>query len=83
MTQLLPSLSVVLPCFDEAPNVASAVYDARIAAGASALAHEVIVVDDGSTDQTATIAAMLGATFPEVRLVRHDRNRGYGAALPS
>ncbi|HET6507470.1 MAG TPA: glycosyltransferase family 2 protein [Baekduia sp.] len=81
MTHLLPSLSVVLPCYDEAPNVAAAVYDARIAAGASALRHEVIVVDDGSTDQTATIAAMLAATFPEVRLVRHDRNRGYGAAV--
>jgi glycosyltransferase involved in cell wall biosynthesis len=81
--QRLSFLSVVLPCYDEAPNVAAAVYEARTAAAASADRHEVIVVDDGSSDQTATIAAMLGATFPDVRLVRHARNRGYGAAVRS
>jgi glycosyltransferase involved in cell wall biosynthesis len=79
--QRLSFLSVVLPCYDEAPNVAAAVYEARTAAAASADRHEVIVVDDGSADRTAAIAAMLAAAFPDVRLVRHERNRGYGAAV--
>jgi glycosyltransferase involved in cell wall biosynthesis len=79
----LSFLSVVLPCYDEEPNVAAAVHEARVAAAASADRYEVIVVDDGSTDRTATIARLLAATFPEVRLVRHERNRGYGAAVRS
>jgi glycosyltransferase involved in cell wall biosynthesis len=77
----LSFVSIVLPCFDEEPNVAAAVYEARRAAAACADRHEVIVVDDGSTDHTATIAAALTATLPDVRLVRHARNRGYGAAV--
>ncbi|HWI74441.1 MAG TPA: glycosyltransferase family 2 protein, partial [Baekduia sp.] len=79
----LSSLSVVLPCYDEEPNVAAAVHEARVAAAASADWSEVIVVDDGSTDRTATIAALLAATFPDVRVVQHERNRGYGAAVRS
>ena len=48
----LPSLSIVLPCFDEAENVAEAIRQADDAAGRFALDHEVIVVDDGSSDET-------------------------------
>jgi glycosyltransferase involved in cell wall biosynthesis len=44
---------------------------------------EVIVVDDGSTDATRAIAEGLAARDPHVRVVGHDRNRGYGAALRS
>ena len=77
----LSFVSIVLPCFDEEPNVAAAVYEARAAGAACAERHEVIVVDDGSTDHTATIAAALTATLPDVRLVRHARNCGYGAAV--
>jgi len=39
-----------------------------------------LVVDDGSTDDTAEIATGLTAHFPKIQLIRHDRNRGYGAA---
>jgi glycosyltransferase involved in cell wall biosynthesis len=79
----LRSLSVVLPCFDEAPNVAAAVAEAHAAASAFAQAHEVIIVDDGSTDGTGAIAEKLAASDPRVRVVSHEVNRGYGAALRS
>jgi glycosyltransferase involved in cell wall biosynthesis len=79
----LPGLSVVLPCFDEAPNVAAAVAEARRAAARWADRFEVVVVDDGSRDGTRAVAAALAAADPRVRVVVHERNRGYGAAVRS
>jgi len=43
---------------------------------------EILVVDDGSTDDTAAIVERLAADDDRIRLVRHETNRGYGAALP-
>jgi glycosyltransferase involved in cell wall biosynthesis len=79
----LGSLSVVLPCYDEADNVAAAVANATAAARTTSFEHEIIVVDDGSTDDTAAIATALAAADPHVRLIVHERNRGYGDALRS
>ena len=79
----LPGLSVVLPCFNEAPNVAEAIFAATTAAAIAADRYEVIVVDDGSSDDTATIAASLADAGLPVRVVVHGRNRGYGQALRS
>jgi glycosyltransferase involved in cell wall biosynthesis len=79
----LSSLAIVLPCFDEEPNVAAAVAQAQRAAERFAARHEVIVVDDGSSDHTGAIAESIAARDPRVRLIAHERNRGYGAAVRS
>jgi glycosyltransferase involved in cell wall biosynthesis len=79
----LPGLTVVLPCFNEAPNIAQAILQATWAAAWNADEHQIVVVDDGSTDGTAEIAAEVARSVPNVRIVEHDRNRGYGAALTS
>lgn len=80
----LAGLSIVLPCFDEAENVAAAIEQAAAAAAAVTDGrYEVIVVDDGSQDGTADIASAFAARDPRVRLVVHPSNRGYGAALRS
>ncbi len=42
---------------------------------------EIIVVDDGSSDATAQIVTEIGESHPEIRLMSHDGNQGYGAAL--
>jgi hypothetical protein len=80
---VLSGLTVVLPCFNEAENVADAIRYATSAAERCALTHEILVVDDGSADDTATITARLSETDPRVRLIVHGRNLGYGSALRS
>src|SRR4051812_1826439 len=79
----LEGVSIVLPCHDEAPNLTAAVSMAAAAGRRHALAHEVIVVDDGSRDRTLSIATALAALDPSVRVVVHPTNQGYGAALRS
>ncbi len=79
----LPGLTVVLPCFDEADNVADAIRNACAAAERCANEYEVVVVDDGSSDDTARIAGAFVERDKRVRLILHISNRGYGDALRS
>src|SRR6478672_10472642 len=75
------SLSLILPAFNEAAGIAEAVAEADDALAQFAQNYEIIVVDDGSRDDTSAIVEHLIHTHPRVRLVRHPINRGYGAAL--
>jgi glycosyltransferase involved in cell wall biosynthesis len=73
-------LSVIVPCFNEAATIERLL--ARVlAADTLGLALEVVVVDDGSTDDSAAIVERLAGGEPRLRLLRQDRNRGKGAAL--
>ncbi len=76
-----PLLSVVIPAYNEEDaigGVLQRVLATRPALGAAGVGElEVIVVDDGSRDGTAQAVA----AWPEVRLVEHPGNRGYGAAI--
>lgn len=77
----LRGLSIILPCYDEAENVERAIDEATAAGELVADAHEILVVDDGSTDATRELAAARAAADPRVRVLVHDVNRGYGAAV--
>lgn len=80
----LQDLSLFFPCHNEADNLEALVDDALTALPALATTYEVILVDDGSSDDSATVAARLAQRHPGVvRLVRHEVNRGYGGALRS
>src|SRR5205823_13773473 len=76
-----PSLSLVLPAYNEADGIAAAVAEADDALGRFAGDYEILVVDDGSRDATAAVVEELARERPRVRLLRHGHNRGYGAAL--
>lgn len=80
---MTPSLSLVLPAYNEAAVIADAVAEADEALCQLACRPEIIVVDDGSNDATADIVAELCKHNPRLCLVRHPINRGYGAALRS
>jgi glycosyltransferase involved in cell wall biosynthesis len=75
------SFSLVLPAYNEEANVAVVVSDALAIVPRFSDDFEIIVVDDGSRDRTAEIVSQLATVNPRVRLLRHGRNRGYGAAL--
>jgi glycosyltransferase involved in cell wall biosynthesis len=79
----LTGLTIVLPCFDEAENLPDAVRYATEAAERCALTHEIVVVDDGSSDETVAVAGALAARDSRIRLIVHAENLGYGAALRS
>jgi len=80
----LQELSLFFPCHNEAENLEALLADALAALPALATTYEVILVDDGSRDDTAGVAERLVQRHGGVvRLVRHDVNRGYGGALRS
>ncbi len=74
-------LSLVIPAFNEEAGIRRAVAEADDALAALTADYEVIVVDDGSRDGTADAVRDAMASRPRVRLLRHESNRGYGAAL--
>ena len=76
-----PGLSVFFPAYNDSGTIASLVISALRTARTLTSDFEVIIVNDGSADATADIANELARTYPEVRVVHHDRNRGYGGAL--
>ncbi len=78
-----PGLTVFFPAYNDSGTIASLVITALQTARALTPDCEVIVVDDGSADATAQIADELVRTYPEVKVVHHERNRGYGGALQS
>jgi hypothetical protein len=70
-----PELSIVMPCLDEAETLATCIEKARRFLDAHAVAGEIIVADNGSTDGSQAIARRLGARVVDVP------ERGYGSAL--
>ena len=83
MTPPVADVSAVLPAFNEAGNLEQSVSRVAQALAAHARTFEIIVVDDGSGDDTPAILERLKLQHRELRVVRHPVNRGYGAALRS
>jgi len=74
-------LSLVLPAHNEAPVIEQAISEAATALSSLGITWEVVVVDDGSTDDTADRARAAAAGRDEIRVVSLGRNEGYASAL--
>ena len=80
----MPGLSVFFPAYNDAGTIASLVITAVRVAGTLTPDFEVIVINDGSQDDTPRILDELARVYPDrVRIVHHAKNRGYGGALRS
>jgi glycosyltransferase involved in cell wall biosynthesis len=76
-----PELSLVFPVFDEEANVGPLLASAVALGRRLGQSFEIVVVDDGSRDESALRIAAACARHPEITSVSHASNRGYGAAL--
>jgi len=74
-----PTISVVVPVKDEAGNVGPLARE--IAAALTGQPHEILFVDDGSSDGTAQALAALKADLPQLRVLRHGRNLGQSRGI--
>ena len=70
-------LSVIMPCYNEADSLPDILNKVR----AIAIDKEIIVIDDCSSDDTPNVLANEQRNDPNLRVVRHERNRGKGAAV--
>ena len=76
-------LSLVIPCFNEASNLQSVLQDVAQWKKSTGTEGEVIVVNDGSTDDSAALLTKLQAEYEWLTVVEHAANKGYGVAVRS
>ena len=83
MANKLPELSIFFPFWNEEKNLENVVKKAILVAQKIADKWEIIMIDDGSSDNTLNTAKKLAKENPNLFVVSHGKNRGYGAALKS
>ena len=77
------ALSVFFPCYNEEQNVEQLVNEALQALNGLVQQYEILIINDGSSDNTGSIANALQQKHDTVRVIHHETNKGYGAALIS
>lgn len=83
MTKLVNELSVFFPTYNEEANIKDTVVKAKKVLSEVSSNWEIVIVNDGSTDNTPKIAKELSEADSRIKVVTHDPNRGYGAAFKS
>jgi glycosyltransferase involved in cell wall biosynthesis len=78
-----PSISAFFPCYNDARTIGDLVEEADRQLARLTPDYEIIVVDDGSSDDSAEVLRALQDRLPRLKVVTHQRNRGYGGALRS
>jgi glycosyltransferase involved in cell wall biosynthesis len=78
-----PSISAFFPCYNDAQTIALLVVGVEEQLRNLTDDYEIVVVNDGSTDDSAAVLRSVSARVAALRIVTHEVNRGYGAALRS
>ena len=77
----MSSLSVFFPCYNDAKTIGTLVKHAMVVLPKLVDTYEVIVVNDGSTDDSARVLERLTKRYNRLRVITHTKNQGYGGAL--
>lgn len=77
------SITAFFPCYNDGGTIASMVVLTDATLSQLTDDYEIIVVDDGSTDSSRQVLAELSQRYDRLRVILHERNRGYGGALRS
>ena len=80
---LVSSVSAFFPCYNDAMSIGKMVRDVRESLVEAVSDFEIIVVNDGSSDNSLQVLQELQKEVSELRIVNHEVNRGYGGALLS
>ena len=83
MNKIIDSISVFFPTYNEGENIENTVISAKKVLEEISIEWEIIIVDDGSTDNSLTVANKLSKEDSRIRIISHSENRGYGASLKS
>ncbi len=76
------SLSVFFPAYYDENNIGKVVDKAvEVLESLGLKDYEVTIIEDGSPDKTAEVADALAAQYPKVKVIHHEKNKGYGATL--
>lgn len=79
----LSSVTIFFPAYDDAKTIAYLVIRAYQAARLSFRTFKIVIIDDGSTDETQEIVHILASKFKELKIIVHKKNGGYGRAIQS
>ncbi len=77
------SVSIFFPCYQDWGTMGSMVLLTARTAERLGLDYDITIVDDGSNDHTLELLDEIARRFPQVKVLRHEKNRGYGGALRS
>ena len=76
-----PGISIILPALNEEGNIEVLVDQIKNYFKTNSISYEIIIVDDGSTDQTGSIADRLAGEHENITVIHHPVNQGYGKSL--
>jgi len=76
-----PGISAFFPAYNDGGTIPSMVLTAVMTLRELTDDYEVIVVNDGSSDHTSEVLEELATRYPELRIIHHEQNQGYGGAL--
>ena len=77
----MKKLSIIIPAKNEAENLHDCVSEICMELNRHFVNHEILVIDDGSTDNTQATIKELKTTFPSVHGIKNDGNKGFGMAV--
>lgn len=83
MPKQTPSISIFFPCYNDAKSIGRLIEDAFRTVRKLTRDYEVIVIDDGSRDNSRQVLKKLTKKYHKLKLVFHEKNIGYGGALRS